>query len=232
MHGSTPNSTRSKRANATQQKPAPFPWQAILTDASIWLMCAVQLLTNFGWAFVVNTLPDYFKEAHHLTDKENGTISTITLSIGMFGLLAGGFLTDLCTKWSGVRLGRLLPIVCTRFLAGTMFLCCLFTSDLRILVILLGLMAFTTDAGLPAIWAWSQDVGGRRIASVLGWANMWGNFGAALQPMIIAYVLAKYDLQHNYHAGFILSTAAFMLAGVLALGINAAKPVAGNEDEK
>jgi MFS family permease len=143
----------------------------------------------------------------------------------MFGLLAGGLLTDQCSRRFGVRVGRLIPLVGTRFLAGVLFLCCTGTSDLKYLVLLLGLMTFTTDAGLPAMWAWSQDVGGRRVASVLGWANMWGNFGAALQPTVMGFVLKTYDTNHDYHEGFQISAAAFMLAGVLALGINAAKPV-------
>ena len=203
-----------------------FPLMAVLTDGSLWLMCGVQFLTNVGWAFVINTLPTYFKTVLHLSDDDNGMISTVTLCIGFFGLISGGFFTDACSGWWGVRIGRLVPIVSTRFLAAGCFLLCLTTSDPWLLAVYLGLMTFSSDAGLPAVWAWSQDVGGRQVAPILGWANMWGNFGAALQPRLILLVTNdRFDTNGDYHEAFYLSAGAFALAGLLSFGINAAKPV-------
>ena len=210
---------------AAKATPRPFPWFAILTNVSLWLMCAVQFLTNVGWSFVLNSLADYFRDVHHMSDAWNGGLSTVTLAISMFGLLAGGVLTDVCTRRFGVRLGRLIPIVGTRLLAGGLFFGCLLTNELWLLVPLIGLATFATDSGVPAMWTYSQDVGGRRIASVLAWANMWGNFGAALQPRIFGWVLKTYDVNHDYAEGFLLSGAAFVVAGLLAVGINAARPL-------
>jgi hypothetical protein len=67
-------------------------------------------------------------------------------------------------------------------------------------------------------------VGGKQIAPILGWGNMWGNFGAALQPQIIAYVNG-WDTNRDYHEAFLMSAGAFALAGLLSLGINAARPI-------
>ena len=89
----------------------------------------------------------------------------------------------------------------------------------------LGLMVFSTDFGLPAVWAWAQDVGGKSVAPIFGWANMWGNFGAALQPMIAAYILSQFDTNHDQKEVFMACAVAFTLAGVLSFGINASKPV-------
>jgi MFS family permease len=206
-----------------------FPLMALLTDGSVWLMCAVQFLTNIGWAFAVNSLSDYFKVAHKVDDKTNGDISTLTLTFGVPALLIGGYLTDLCTRRLGVRYGRLVPMVSTRFLAAGIFLACLGTDNLTVLVVLLGLMIFFNDAGLPSMWAWAQDVGGRQVAPILGWANMWGNFGAALQPQLLLWVKG-YDANGDSKEAFIASSIAFALSGVLALGINCEKPVV-KEDE-
>ena len=46
-------------------------------------------------------------------------------------------------------------------------------------VVLFSIVAFGTDFGGPSIWAFTQDVGGRHVGSVLGWGNMWGNLGAS-----------------------------------------------------
>jgi MFS family permease len=204
---------------------APFPLRAVLSNASLWMMCGMQFLTNVGWAFVINSIPTYFKEVLKLSDNENGRISTVVLIIGFIGLIAGGFVTDICGRVLGVRLGRMLPIALTRFLAAAFFLLCLTTTNSWMLAGFLGLMAFCTDAGIPATWAYAQDVGGQQIAPILGWANMWGNFGAALQPQIISLVNQQWDTNGDYHEAFLVSAGAFALAGLLSLGINAARPV-------
>ncbi len=204
--------------------PAKFPLFALLTDTSLWLMCAVQFLTNVGWVFVANTLPGYFKNVLHLSDEQNGIISTVTLMVSFFGLPLGGLLTDFASRKLGIRQGRMWPIVITRLVSAGFFVACLASANPWYLAACLGLMAFTGDAGIPAMWAYAQDVGGRQVAPILGWANMWGNFGAALQPLFIGYVLKYWDTG-NFHAAFLFSAGALALGGVRALGINAARPV-------
>jgi MFS family permease len=218
----------ARYASQGPRTPVAFPLKAVLTDTSLWLMCAVQFLTNVGWAFAVNSMAGHFTTVYHVSDKTNGLISTLALLIGMCGMLIGGFVTDVFTRRLGLRLGRLVPMAATRFLAAGTFALCIWVDSLPLLVLLLGLMVFWTDAGLPAMWAWAQDVGGRQVAPIMGWANMWGNFGAALQPMLLLYAL-RFDTG-NGKTAFIASSAAFALAGVLSLGINAAKPVVAEEE--
>jgi MFS family permease len=204
-----------------------FPWRAVLTDRSLWLMCAYQMLTNFGWAFVINSMSTYLRDVRHLSDEMNGYISTLTLFIGLFGLLLGGLVTDLLTRKFGLRLGRLLPLSITRFVSAGMCVACLFVQSPWLLAVCLGLMVFSTDSGLPAFWAWAQDVGGRNVAPIFGWANMWGNFGAALQANLAGWLLVTFDKNGDQHELFIACAVAFTLAGVLSFGINASKRVAG-----
>lgn len=202
-----------------------FPFVAILTDTSLWLMCAVQFLTNVGWAFAINSMADYFKRVYAVSDELNGVISTFALVGGIGGLLIGGVLTDAATRRLGIRWGRRGPIVVTRFLAAGTLALCLVTGNLWISAVLLGLMIFWNDAGVPAMWAYAQDVGGKHVAPIMGWANMWGNFGAALQPTLLVWVATHLDANRDGKEAFLVSSGAFALAGFLALGINAEKPV-------
>jgi MFS family permease len=192
-------------------------------------MCAVQFLTNYGWAFVINSMSTYFKTVKGVSDADNGRISSAALFIGFFGLLLGGVLTDASRRWLGVRLGRMIPIAATRFIAGALLLCCLPAQSPWMYALWFGLMTFATDAGLPAMWAWAQDVGGRQVAPILGWANMWGNFGAALQPIINGWIVLHLDTNQDWQESLLSCSLAFGLAGILSLGINAARPVAQNE---
>ena len=207
--------------------PPRFPWRSVMTDASLWLMCAYQLLTNFGWAIVINSLADYLKDVRHLGDDLTGTISSVPLVIGIFGLLLGGLFTDALTRRFGLRLGRLLPLCVTRFAAAAMLIVCPWVQNPWLFAVCLGLMVFSTDSGLPATWAWAQDVGGRNVAPIFGWANMWGNFGAALQANLSVWLLAHLDPAHDQRILFVAGACAFTLAGVLSLGINAARQVRG-----
>jgi MFS family permease len=221
------NEGRETAAEAANAPRRPFPWHAILTDRSLWLMCAYQMLTNFGWAFVINSMSSYLRDVRHLSDEMNGYISTLTLFIGLFGLLLGGLLTDWLTRRFGLRLGRLIPLSVTRFLSAGMCVACIWVQNPWMLAVCLGLMVFSTDSGLPAVWAWAQDVGGRNVAPIFGWANMWGNFGAALQANLAGWLLATFDKNKDQNELFIACAIAFTLAGFLSFGINASKKVEG-----
>ena len=91
-------------------------------------------------------------------------------------------------------------------------------------------MAFSTDLGIAATWAFAQDVGGRSAGAVLGWGNMWGNFGAAVQPFLITWALNSSGITDNWNAAFYLLTIAFVISGVASLFINAAVPLSSHDE--
>ena len=93
------------------------------------------------------------------------------------------------------------------------------------MAVFFGAVAFSADLALPATWATMQDISGKYQAQLFGWSNMWGNFGAAIQPILFAYVLRAFDLNHDYREGILLCAGVFALAGIVALGINAQKAV-------
>lgn len=67
-----------------------------------------------------------------------------------------------------------------------------------------GMVAFFGDFGLPAMWTTMQDISGRYQAQLFGWSNMWGNFGAAIMPLLFTAVLDRYDTNHDFHEGVAL----------------------------
>ncbi|HCN78727.1 MAG TPA: hypothetical protein DIT13_16225 [Verrucomicrobiales bacterium] len=202
-----------------------FPWAAMLRSGNLWFMCGAQFWTNVGWAFLATWMPRYLKEALKLSDEASGTLSTVALLIGIGGILCGGFLTDAAVRLLGLKAGRLLPMAGTRFAAALMFVLALQTQNPWLLVPALGMVAFFTDAGLPAVWATMQDIGGRHTAPLFGWANMWGNFGAALSPVFIALINAHLDANGDWKEALWFCAAAFVISGFFALRINASEPV-------
>lgn len=210
---------------ATSATPYRFPWAAMVRSGNLWCMCGMQFWTNIGWAFLATWMPRYLKETLHLTDEASGTLSTVSLLIGLGGMLFGGLFADACVRRLGLERGRRLPLAGTRFLAALMFVLAIQTSSPWLLVPALGLVAFFTDAGLPAVWAAMQDLGGRYTAPVFGWANMWGNIGAALSPVVIAWINRRLDHDGDWNEALYFCALAYVISGLLCLGIQAHRPV-------
>jgi MFS family permease len=205
--------------------PRRFPLRAACRSLNLWMANAVQFFTNIGWAFLVLSLSDYLKKVMHLDDRMAGWITTAALSIGILALPLGGALTDAITRRHGKRLGRMIPMSVTKFAAAACYPLALWTDSPWGMAVAFGLVAFFADIGLPAMWTTMQDISGRHQAQLFGWGNMWGNIGAGLMPLLFTAVLRAWDVNHDYHEGVWLCAAAFVCAGLFALGVNAERPV-------
>ncbi|MDZ4289678.1 MAG: MFS transporter [Prosthecobacter sp.] len=210
--------------------PYRFPWGDVLRSGNLWRMCAAQFWTNVGWAFLATWMPRYLKETLHLGDEASGTLSTVSLLIGLGGMMSGGVFADVCARRFGPRRGRMLPLVVTRFAAAVMFVLAIQTTNPWLLVPALGMVAFFTDAGLPAVWATMQDIGGRYTAPIFGWANMWGNIGAALSPVFIALINKYFDKNGDWHEALYFCAIAFVISGVHGMGIDARQRIDIHEE--
>jgi ACS family glucarate transporter-like MFS transporter len=208
-------------------KPGALPFRYILTSRSLWLSSISQIGTNFGWVFILNTLPSYLLQVHNVPLEERGRLAMLPILLGLFGMLAGGWLTDRLTQVVGVRWGRRAPMAVTRFGAMAAFLLCIPLGNSALGVTLaLCAVALSTDLGTASIWAFMQDVGGKHVGSVLGWGNMWGNLGAAVSPLVLGQVLKSW----GWDMCFLCCAGAFLLSGLAALGVDATIPVAPREE--
>ncbi len=205
--------------------PRRFPWGPACRSRNLWLANGVQFFTNIGWAFLILSLPDYLKMVMHLDDGMSGTITTLALTIGIAALPIGGMATDYLSRRFGNRLGRMLPMSVTKFAAAGCYVLAMGTDSPWLMAVAFGGVAFFADIGLPAMWTTMQDISGQHQAQLFGWSNMWGNFGAAIQPVLFTAVLKTWDVHHNYRPGIWLCAAAFVVAGLFALFVNAEEPV-------
>ncbi|HWY86573.1 MAG TPA: MFS transporter [Gemmataceae bacterium] len=200
--------------------PLQFTW--LLKSWGLWCSSMVQLLTNFGWVFLITWFPRYLKDAHDVPLVERGWMVSMPIFVGMGGMFWGGWLTDYMVGQMGPRWGRSAPLALSRFVVAAAFAACIFLETPWQATVVLSMVALGTDLGTPAIWAYSVDVGGKHVGSVLGWSNMFGNIGAALSPIILNMIIGP-DM--NYPRMFMVCASAFVLAGMLALFIDATKPV-------
>lgn len=215
----------------------PFPMLAMLTNLGLWGNSLMQVFTNIGWLFVVTWLPRYLGEVHGVPLKWQAIMTAIPTAAGILGMYLGGWWTDLATHYTGRKWGRRLPVLATRFTAGLGYGICLILSVCFVpgsanswlpwgYVGALCLMAFSVDMGNPAVWGYAQDVGGKFTGSVLGWANMWGNLGAAVAPLIYNAVLGEKPQVADWNLMFGVCLLAFVLSALCALVMDSTKPLA------
>ncbi|MCA8987678.1 MAG: MFS transporter, partial [Planctomycetaceae bacterium] len=196
------------------------------TSRSLWLNSIGQFCINIGWAFLITWLPTYLKESHGMEGSQGALIVTIILAMGMIGQPIGGWATDQSVKQFGLRFGRVLPICLASLVASCAYLCCSLVDSLWVIVVCCAVVSLMTDIGNPSTWAFMQDVGGRHTGAVFGWGNMWGNLGAATSSMMVPYLM-EYGQKSGsgYSLVFYACAGAFLLSGLLALGMDATKPL-------
>jgi sugar phosphate permease len=196
-------------------------WRAILTNRSLWLCSFVQFGTNFSWLVLGTKLPEYLERVHQVPKIEQGWLLFLPYVVSVPMTMIGGGWTDWMTRRWGPWLGRAFPIASTRFVAGAACLACVFLNAPWPITLAMCVMSVTSDMGLPAVWAYNLDVGGRNVGLILGWGNMWGNLGAAISP----YVLGRIQERWDWNAVFIVCAAVFALIGVASFGIDATRPI-------
>jgi MFS family permease len=220
---------------AAPPMPASFLWRGIFTSRGLWASSVVQFGTNFGWVFLVTIMPTYLQRVHEAPEVTRGWMTFWPSCVALPMLLVGGWWTDWLTKRYGPYWGRCFPIASTRILAAAAFAACIFLDGPWPVTLALCAFSLVNDTGLPAIWAYNLDVGGRNVGVVLGWGNMWGNLGAAFSPLALGYVLKSFvdvEVSHppaewrlGYNAVFLTCAGMYLFIGLVAFFIDASKPI-------
>lgn len=203
-----------------------LPLRHMLRSRSLWLSSISQFGTNFGWVFLITWFPRYLAEVHHVPIVQRGWMSSYPILCGMVGMMFGGWLADALTRAIGLRWGRCLPMALTRFVVMAAFLACRLLEGPWAVTAALCVVAVGVDLGTPAVWAFKQDVGGRHVGSILGWGNMWGNLGAAVSPLVLNAIVTHL----GWNAVFQACALAFLVAGVVSLGIDSRIPIVPDPD--
>lgn len=205
--------------------PPALPWRELLTHPNVWLLSLGGFFINIGWIFLVSFLTPYLEETYGsdiaqmmragedptaiklAVESIKGPLTAVTGMFGVLGSITGGILADFLLRRFGPKWGRRIPGMVAGFIAANVYIVSLFVDNVLVFLILMSLIYFLTDLGLGALWATYQDFGGKYVSSVLGFANMCGNLGAALFAIVIGY-LADADL---WPVVFMLSSGSFVI---------------------
>ena len=198
-----------------------IPWGDILRSRSLWLSSVAQIGINIGWLFIGTWFPTYLLEQHQVPIVDRGIMVMVPFFVGWFGMVAGGKATDWLVPVVGLKWARRIPWVTSVSVAVLAFALCPQMDHPWTVTLLMAVVAFCVDFSNPSTWAFNQDVGGNYVGCVLGWGNMWGNLGAAVSPILLAYVAEVYSWSHMFY----VCAAVFCVAGICYGWIDATVPV-------
>lgn len=195
----------------------PFPpFLQMAVSPTMWLLCGISVFVNVGWIFLVTFLPTYLNKVHQYELSLVGMLAAIPGLAAMAGGVLGGLSTDFLVRHIGLTWGRRTTGLIAMCGAGTAYLGCLTTDNPVALVALFAAAGFLIDFGLGSLWAVYQDIAGKHVASVLGFANMCGNLAAGFFPMIIG----RYAKADDWNSVFMISSGALFLTASFWLFVN------------
>lgn len=159
-----------------------FPWKEILTHPSLWILCGMYSLINYGWIFNLTYLPGYIQTRFHLPegDLTGSLYKGAPLWVGAAGCVLGGVLISGLTRYTLHRhRSRQIVGVCAMLLCAVAWWQARGATNALQFSLLVSLGAFGVDLTLGAAWAACQDIGRQHAAVTAACMNMIGAGGAA-----------------------------------------------------
>lgn len=180
------------------------PWKKIFTNRNVIALCAMYMVTNFNWYFLLYNLPGMLKEQFPHLGKTRDDVLVLAivggapLLVGMLGCLCGGLLTDWYIRRTGDRKwGRRLFGMLGYALAGAAYLCAALTlqgSSFWVFAAFAVSVGFFNDLIMSPSWASAQDIGRRHSAIVSGTMNMIGNLGAVIGLFVSGQIMKAHSI--------------------------------------
>ena len=187
----------------------PTDWGAMLAHPGLWLLHGQQVCRAAGYMFFASWFPTFLQQTRGVSIADSGNIQGVVFGGALAGSLLGGIVIDWIWRRTGnlwlsrSGIGALALGTCGLLILGSWFV-----QDGRLAIGLLAVgVLFASIAG-PAMVATVIDVGGSRVAQVLGAVNMTGNFAVALCPILVGKLFEK---TANWNLVLVLFAAIYLL---------------------
>jgi MFS family permease len=182
----------------TRTPKAKTPWArlipAMLPPAIVYMCLSATFWTFWTW------LPTYFAKSYHLVLKDSAIFTFGVLFAGIFGDIAGGWLSDFISRRTGsLRIGRCGLIGTSLLLAAAAIGPVLFIRDLNLAALALASGFFFIRASVSPTWAICTDIAPGWAGSAGGMLNTGSAISAIAAPLAFGYIA---DLTGNYSTPF------------------------------
>jgi len=195
--------------DAAIERGANVPWLTLLRSGNMWAIMLAYFTYIYCLGFFLTWLPSYLVKVRHFDLIKVGLLASLPLFAGVIGDTVGGLATDwLLHRTNNTRLARR-SVAITGLLGCAAFIVpAALTDDAYTAVGCLTGAMFFLECTIGPSWAVPMDTSGTFSGTVSGLMNMFGNFGAALSPVVFAYLAQHFDWQLPF-----IVTAVLLVAG-------------------
>ena len=212
------------RAGTTEQHSPTHhvPWRALFTSRNLWTICLMYFAYAYSLYFYLTWLPTYLIKARGFPADNAKWYAALpwVLSIGTFWF--GGWLTDRLARTHGLKIARCGVGACGYGLSGLLLLAVPQVENRVWAAVLLALALCCQSATISAAWSVCLDVGRRNAGVVTGFMNSFGNIGGAIAPLVVGYVVEKFN---SWALPFYVMAAVFAVGAVMWLLVDPYKSV-------
>ncbi len=201
-----------------------IPWGRFASSRQVWLLCIQYFCLSFGWYFYITWLPTFLDERLKLTLRQGAFYGILPLFLGGLGSLFSGFISAPLIRATGSVTKARKLLACTGFAgAGSLLILASFLHQPLPVMLSLGFASFCNDLVMPTSWGACMDIGGKLAGTLSGTMNMTGNFGGAVYPVVIAYLLRQFN--NNWDLPLYVSAGVYFCGVFLWLALDPVTPL-------
>lgn len=201
------------------------PWRMIFRSNTVLALSTMYFLYGLCFTFFMTWFPTYLKDHRGMTLTKMGIYSSLPLLAGTLGNLFGGLASDfLAHRTNNLKWARRGVAVFGFLLAATGIVPAALTTDSEACVAYTCLGMLGLELTVAVSWAIPLDIGGDFAGSVSAVMNMCGNMGGLISPVLMAYLVDRY----NWDVPFLLIAIFCLMAAVLFLRIDATRKIFAN----
>ncbi len=194
---------------------------AIFADRRVLALCLMYFLVIYGWYFFLTWLPTYLIQERGFRLWEAGYLAALPLLAIAVGVAAGGWISDIASHRWGESFGRRLPAFVGLPLAAVCTVAGLWAQNPWLSTVSLSAAGGCAALCVAPAWAVCAGLGGRHAGSVTGAMNMCGNFGGALNSVVVGW---SRDAFGSWAPPLLSMAAAYFAATILWVVVRPLQP--------
>lgn len=178
-------------SGAEEKKVEKLPWKALLGSRNMWMLVFTDFCYGYSLWIYLTWMPSYLTGVREFTILKMGFYASLPLTLGIFGDLVGGWVSDFMFKVSGnLRMARRIPIA-VAFPSASLFVWFGLNTNSGIAAVwLLAGAFFFLELANANLWATAMDVGGKKFSgSASGMMNTGFGVAGIVSPMVFGYLL-------------------------------------------
>lgn len=219
-------------SRSTETRHPRIPWRLVLTSRNMWLLGFVLACSAFNSYMYFSWYPTYLESGRAVESKLSGWLSSLVLTGGACGSLAGGTLADYLLRKTGSKRWSRSGLGAAALSSAALMLIIAVQTDSSV-----GSALWTTGAVFAAFttlaswWGAVTDISGRHLGALFGLMNSLGGLGAIASQLFVGY-FADWMKELGYSGRAQWDPIFYVYAVVLLAGavgwllIDASRPIA------